>query len=348
MNIGIYNPYFNSYGGGERYSLTLASHWSKSHRVSVFWDDASMLVNAQKRLSIDLTRVTTTENIFKTKNRFSKLLQTKSYDLIFFLSDGSVPMSLARYNILHFQVPFAHVSLPFWKRRRYQRIVCNSEFTRDNLDSSLAIPRLVIYPPVETELFKSVKKEKTIVAVGRFNALYGAKKYEILIDAFRLGLKDNLFNRWKLQLAGGLLDTDKTYLTKLQQLAQGLPVDFFPNCSLKDLQRLYGEATIYWHAAGFGESDPERMEHFGMSTVEAMSAGCIPVVFNGGGQREIIQHGSNGFLWNTREELLSHTKQIIEDAQMADRMKRAGIERSKDFDTERFISSFDTLLKELS
>lgn len=347
MNIGIYNPYFNSYGGGERYSLTLASHWSNSHRVSVFWDDASMLANAQKRLSIDLTRVRATENIFKTKNRFSKLLQTKSYDLIFFLSDGSVPMSLARYNILHFQVPFAHVSLPFWKRKRYQRIVCNSEFTRDNLDSSLAIPRSVIYPPVETELFKGVKKKNTIIAVGRFNALYGAKKYEILLDAFRFGLTKKMFNGWKLQLAGGFLESDTSYYSKLKNLAYGLPIEFYPNCTFGDLKRLYGEATLFWHAAGFGESNPERMEHFGISTVEAMAAGCIPIVFNGGGQREIIQHSGNGFLWNTREELLSFTKQIINDAHLADRVKRDAIKRSKDFDTERFTSSFDTLLKEL-
>ncbi len=347
MNIGIYNSYFDSYGGGERYTLTLASHWSKSHSVSVFWDDASMLAKAQERLHIDLARVRLVPNIFKTIHRFSKLRQTKTYDLILFLSDGSVPMSLARRNILHFQVPFAHVDIPFWKRGRFGRIVCNSEFTKINLDPSVNIERTVIYPPVDTQQFKSNSKKHTIVAVGRFNALYGAKKYEILIDAFRLGLKKNMFDEWKLQLAGGLLPSDTTYYSTLQERAQGMPIEFYPNCSFRNLQRLYSEATLFWHAAGFGESNPERMEHFGISTVEAMSAGCIPVVYNGGGQREIIEQGINGFLWNTLDELLSQSKQIMNNEDTVHNMKLSAIDRSKDFDTNRFISSFDGLLNEL-
>ena len=38
MKIGIYSPYLDTLGGGERYMISLASHWSKSHEVSVYWD----------------------------------------------------------------------------------------------------------------------------------------------------------------------------------------------------------------------------------------------------------------------------------------------------------------------
>ena len=34
--------------------------------------------------------------------------------------------------------------------------------------------------------------------------------------------------------------------------------------------------------------DPIKFEHFGIAPIEAISAGCIPVLFNGGGLNEIV------------------------------------------------------------
>jgi hypothetical protein len=64
MNIGFYSPYFDSQSGGERYTLTLASHWSQKHHVSVFWDDPKMLKQSEERFDIDLSKVSTVPNIF--------------------------------------------------------------------------------------------------------------------------------------------------------------------------------------------------------------------------------------------------------------------------------------------
>ncbi len=49
---------------------------------------------------------------------------------------------------------------------------------------------------------------------------------------------------------------------------------------LAELKRLLTGSTFFLHTM--------RDEHFGMSTVEAMAAGCIPVVHNSGGQREVV------------------------------------------------------------
>src|SRR5689334_10873617 len=118
MKIGFYSPYFDSLSGGERYVLTLASHWSMSHSVSLFWDDPTIVQKAQNRLHIDLSRVGVVPNVFKTRNFFKKLKISRGYDLIFFLTDGSVPTTFAKHNILHFQVPFSHVPAHAIKLRR--------------------------------------------------------------------------------------------------------------------------------------------------------------------------------------------------------------------------------------
>ena len=84
MKIGFYNPYFDGFGGGERYTLTLASHWSKDHDVFLFWDDPSIVQKSQDRFGLDLSRVHVTPNIFSGKNAFIKVRVSLGYDVIFF------------------------------------------------------------------------------------------------------------------------------------------------------------------------------------------------------------------------------------------------------------------------
>jgi hypothetical protein len=172
MNIGFFDPYFDGFGGGERYVLTLASHWSNSHAVSLFWNDPGILKNSEKRFGIDLSRVRVVKNIFREKNTLKKLYTTRTFDVIFFVTDGSIPTSLAHHNILHIQVPFSHVRIPLWKSWLFDAIICNSEFTKSHIHSIIQKRAQVIYPPVDIDRFSSNKKIHSILTVGRFNSLY--------------------------------------------------------------------------------------------------------------------------------------------------------------------------------
>ena len=70
MKIGFYNPYLDGFGGGERYTLTLASHWSKNNDVSIFWDDFSIVKKSEDRFGLDLSRISVVPNIFLAKTHF--------------------------------------------------------------------------------------------------------------------------------------------------------------------------------------------------------------------------------------------------------------------------------------
>ncbi|KKR87223.1 MAG: Glycosyl transferase family 2 [Candidatus Curtissbacteria bacterium GW2011_GWA1_41_11] len=335
MIIGFYNPYFDGFGGGERYTLTLASHWSKLHEVHLFWDDENIISESSQSLNLDLSRVKVVRNIFREQNLFKKLFLTQKYDVIFFLTDGSIPTSLARHNILHVQIPFPIFLHASWKLSRYSAIVANSNFTKYRMDPRVGKRAQVIYPPVSIKNFVPAKKEKLIISVGRFNPL---KKQDVLIEAFK-----KMHERdFRLVLAGGLLPADRDYFSSLKnKAAKG--VELVPNIPFKELQSLYGKAMVYWHAAGFGESDPTHMEHFGITTVEAMAAGCIPVVFNGGGQSEIIEEEKSGFLWNTPDELIKKTENI----RVTNNIVSAVREKARAFDTDVFKKKFDQLLMRL-
>lgn len=342
MRIGFHNPYFDGLGGGERYTLTLASHWSKNHKTDLFWDDNNILDQAERRFGLDLSRVKTVQNIFRGKNIFRKIALSRNYDIIFFLSDGSIPTSFARKNILHFQVPFGNVDANPLKLMRYQAIVCNSQFTKNHLDRRVSRKARVIYPPVSLSTKKICRKEKIILSVGRFHE---AKKQNVLIDAFGKGYKKGLLSGWRLVLAGGLLPADEGYFRALKKQAGNLHLSLLPNISYDELGMQYKNAALYWHATGFGETDPTRMEHFGMSTVEAMAWGCVPVVYSGGGQAEIVEHKKSGFLWKTIDELIDYTVAL---SLSHTSMQESVVRRAQEFDEKKFTLAYDELLNTIA
>lgn len=339
MNIGFYNPFLDSLSGGERYFLSLVSHWSQKHAVTVFWDDPSILKDAEVRLHIPLTNLEIKPNFFKHRN-LSKFIESTKYDVMFIVSDGSIPFLLAKHNLLHFQVPFQNISFPAWKIKRYDAVVFNSRFTQDHLPV-FPIRKEVIYPPVQL-IHSNTVKQKIILTVGRFTSYHTSKKQDILLNVFRSGYEKGLLKDYTFILAGGLLDSDRSFFQNLQKTATGLPVKFKENCSYSELSDLYKKSQIYWHAAGYDEINPEFMEHFGISTVEAMSAGCIPIVYNAGGQTEIITDGEDGYLWNTPEELLKKTKTAIntKNEKFINNIRQS----SMFYDEKHFCQKYDDLL----
>lgn len=345
--IGFYSPYLDTFGGGERYILTLASHWSVRFDVELFWNEISIIDSAQKRFNIDLSRVKVTRNIFRDVSVFKKLYITRQYDLIFFLSDGSIPSSLARHNILHFQMPFEKIPYSKIKLSRYQAIICNSHFTKNGLDQRISKRATVIYPPVQLIDAIQTRKEKIIFSVGRFSGYHTAKKQHILLEAFAKGIKANRFMGWKLIFAGGLIPSDEEFFTNLVRKAKGLPVEFYPNTTHDNLVDYYKRASIYWHAAGFGETEARWMEHFGISTVEAMSAGCIPIVYDSGGQPEIVTYKLNGFLWQNIDELIGYTTAVGVDSDISLEIRKNARLRAKEFDQLRFTKSFDECMNRM-
>lgn len=199
----------------------------------------------------------------------------------------------------------------------------------------------MIYPPVEPITGTPVSKKNIILSVGRLHPL---KKQNILIEIFRKAMQTKQLQGFELKLAGGLQKVDTDYFGSLQKFAKGLPIRFFPNATFDTLTKLYNESLIYWHAAGYGQTKPEHMEHFGITTVEAMSAGCIPVVFNGGGLPEIVRQN----LWATTDECLMLTEKIIKNKQKQGIVRHDMIRQSKKFSVETFLKMFDGLLAKLT
>lgn len=203
----------------------------------------------------------------------------------------------------------------------YDLLLANSEYTRRWISRRWGLPAEVLPPPVDTSTFGAPdpqEKAKVILSVGRFfHGSHNKKHLEMLRVFRRMVDRDEVPEGWEFHLVGNLHRdrlVDLEYFADLERLAEGYPVKLLVDLSLRELVQEYRRASVFWHASGWGESErrqPERFEHFGLTTCEAMSCGCIPVVIAKAGQLEIVEHGETGFLFTTADELASITRRLI-------------------------------------
>lgn len=354
MKIGIYNPYLDDMGGGEKYMLTVAACLAENNDVTIFWDRKQDLDIVLQRFSIDISKVKLSPNIFDTRvNLIKRLLETNKYDAIIFLSDGSIPLVLSKKLFIHFQQPILGAKSDIKtkiKLSRVNKVFCNSYFSKEFVDRRFHTNSLVIYPPVKLHPRK-VKKENIILNVGRFRVrnvgIPDYKKQSTMVDEFKKMVKKGL-EGWRLIIATGLKRQDEKEFENMRRKARGYPVEFLINQTNEELWDIYSRAKIYWHATGYGEDlkrHPEFAEHFGISTVEAMGGGAVPVVFNAGGQKEIVEDNISGFLWNNLGELEERTLMLTRENKILETVSREAIKRARDFEGKRFCDEIRRLIE---
>ena len=341
MKAAIYNPYLDTLGGGERYTISFAKVLSSNnYEVDIQWKDTSIKQSLEKRFGIDLKEI----NIIKDIKRGD------GYDLCFWLSDGSIPLLHARNNFLHFQIPFREINgkslINRMKMLRINAIICNSKFTKKFIDKEYGVNSIVIYPPIDTERIKPKRKENIILSVGRFSQLTQAKKQEILIFAFKKLFKSGI-NDWSLILAGGSEIGGQKYLVSLKKTISDYPIEIIENPSFKILKDYFGKAKIYWSASGFGideNKEPHKVEHFGIAVVEAMAAKVIPLVYSAGGHKEIIQNSKNGFLWTKVSQLTKLTNNLIKNNYLLINLRKESYNTSLKFNLDNFSKKVAEIL----
>jgi len=233
----------------------------------------------------------------------------------------------------------------------YDLICANSQFTRRWIRRYWRHDSAVLYPPIDVDAFAPLPKRDIILSVGRFFAGSHNKKHLTMIQAFKR-MVDQELSGWQLHLAGGTTpgQVHHDYLKRVRSEAAGSPIHLHPDVPFPELARLYGESKIYWHASGYGEDverEPIRFEHFGITTVEAMAAGCVPVVIGKAGQLEVVRHGVDGFLWHTLSELQRYTRDLIRDEDRRCEMSQRATERSRAFDRKAFERRLAEILDKL-
>lgn len=350
MKIGLYSPFLaDNIGGGERYLLTVAKCLLPQHRVDLIVPQLTLglLEKFRRNFNLKLTGLNFVTGPFNPQSSgLERTKFTRQYDIFYYMTDGSFFISKAKKNIVHFMIPFNRPPnlIQRFKLRYWPIKVANSYFTKNALER---IWRLKIdyihWGAVDQNDFKPLAKQNIILNVGRFFSPSNnkhCKRQDFLVKTFKV-LYDQGLTNWRLILNGPIDHGQDNfrYAKKVAHLAKGYPITLRHQDNFKQLQQDYGQAKIYWHAAGYEINEtinPQAVEHLGLSTVEAMSAGAVPVVINKGGQPEIVETGINGLLWDDQTDLLKQTLAIIHDQKLFHKLQLQARLRAKDFSPAKF------------
>jgi glycosyltransferase involved in cell wall biosynthesis len=226
----------------------------------------------------------------------------------------------------------------------YSYYLCNSKFSADYFKKYFKrVPNdkiKVLFPPVQLFSYNPKLEKKRQIAVC--SRIHKPKRIDILIETFNKYFADQDI---KLVVIGSVNSrNNEKYLEQLRSIA-ARGVEFNINPERSRIESIYKESLLFWHAKGYEEPNPAGFEHFGITTVEAMSAGAIPIVINRGGQMEIVDQGINGYKWDTPEELARYTNNVF-SLSKKDRLKMAqnAAEKSLVYGIESFKKNFEAVL----
>jgi glycosyltransferase involved in cell wall biosynthesis len=187
--------------------------------------------------------------------------------------------------------------------------------------------------------------------VARFDPGGNKKQLDLARAFFRLkNAYPEITRDWRLVMIGGstknnpYLDRIETYLREKKLKDCEIRV----NISESELKDYYSRARIFWHLCGLGQKDPAKVEHFGMTIGESMQNRVIPLVFDGGGQREIVENGREGYRVSSGFELIQHTVRLIRDPGKMKDLSQKAYDKSRSFTRERFISRIRSVFGEIS
>ncbi len=190
----------------------------------------------------------------------------------------------------------------------------------------------VVFPGVDTEIFNSKKNEidkkikvkpNLILTMSR---LVPAKGIDRLIDA--LNFIKNKIN-FNLYIGGGKLADEE--ISDEEKLAKRLILKKIKNYRLEDKINFLGQLNQKLVAAYYRNTEifvlPARYEPFGLTTLESMACGAVPLISHVAGSREIIIDGLNGFIINShdRKNLGNQILKLLSDKKLLKKISENAI-----------------------
>ncbi len=375
MKIAIFSPNLTrNCGGAETYALGLANVLSKQNEIVFFamhpHDHKFDINGIYEKYGSQCFETRYVNYLMTGGHEYLKELGYKQlrkkldkmvgeFDLFINSAYGRLiaPNGIKSIHIIHFPDKSYKAVFPGKKGEQkrleyldsYDLFLCNSMFTSEWFKKIWGSSAKILNPPITMKQIEDgelQQKENIILAVDR---LVPDKKVDVMIEAF-IRLKEEEPNDYRLVIIGNTDSREIGYYNFLKKEINGhADIEIKTHVKSQELIQFYKKAKIFWHAKGYKVEDnnPLEMEHFGMTTVEAMTNGAVPIVINKAGQKEIVLHGENGYKWDTMDQLISFTKELIDNSQKMHQMQSKAIKSTEQYLMPEFKNKVDNYINSL-
>jgi glycosyltransferase involved in cell wall biosynthesis len=198
---------------------------------------------------------------------------------------------------------------------------------------------IVLYPSIKIDEIatyissssSSSSRDDICIVLSRLSP---EKKIELAIEAF----KTKVLKNKQLLIIGYLSRENKNYYQRLRDLSKrNENIKILPNLRRNDVLTLLSKAKILFH--------PMPDEHFGIAIIEAMAAGCLPVVHASGGPLEIVDNGRYGLIYRD----LSEIPELLNRAfNLSKHFQHKVKNRALQFDIKHFQEKLITLINNVN
>lgn len=301
MRIGIIHPFFDIVGGAEQTTFALI-------------DKLKTTTNIITLYTVEPPKITETENfkfqIVKKNNlptlwRYQRMKEVKKIfkesqknDLVLVMGGGLLlertcvkkmlvychstfaeenNFSKARFSGIkgiYYKILQKNVrnSLSYMHDKNV-RLISNSEYTKKEINRQFGKESSIVYPPVNTNRFLKFfdsNKQKSVITISRYSP---EKRLEDAIDIARSsGLPYILVGNAKY-------DSQMKLFESIKLRSDQSNITLHCNLPYAEIERLLGSSKVYFHTS---------KETFGISVIEAISAGCIPIVPDNSAHQETV------------------------------------------------------------
>jgi len=176
-------------------------------------------------------------------------------------------------------------------------LISNSEFIHNLIKSKYNKDSKILYPPVELSEFSPKNKINHIISIGRFSE---EKNLEFGIDV--VSKLDSLY----CIIGNTKTKSNVLYYKKLESKIKNLNLEskikLLKNIDRSNLVMNLNNSKVYFHCSD---------ETFGISVVESIAAGCIPIVPDTSAHKETVPFSELRYTSNDIKSAQEKIKQAI-------------------------------------
>jgi len=357
MNLGIIHGFVGGGGGTEKTLLTiLKALETTKHNVTLYTFSKPKLDSKKIKIKSTLPLSIPSFGLYQRAMESKLISKAKDEDILIQASGGlGIPSNQNQKIIVYCHSDFTNeLNNPSTKYKgiwslyyksyykmmekfienihdKRIHLISNSKFIQNSIQSKYKKDSTVLFPPVNINEFSSKNKEKKVVTIGRFS---NEKNIDFGIDIMKdIDSKYEIIGNTKTK-------SNELYYKKLQlkinENNSNEKIKLLKNLTRSELVKNVNLSKVYLHCS---------KETFGISVIEAISAGCIPIVPDISAHKETVPFSELRF---ESENILDAQKKIQNalDGNF-DHLLNPLIKSIKKFDEDHFKKSFLSIIDNL-